>query len=96
MKEELRTTKYAAELNILDLGADVILKYIKKYKYRGEQREKVVPMYRPNHINHSVVLPAGSAYVSVRHAKKPTHTYSSDWEYLPLDATIAIYDLVKE
>lgn len=96
MIEQLRYTKYAAELSVLDLGKNVIFRHIKKYKYRGEQREKVVTMYKPNYVQHSVTLSTGNASVSMRYAKKPTDSYAYEWAYLNLDATIAVYDLVKE
>lgn len=45
--EEVITVKTAAELSALDMGFDITLRYIKKYKYKGEQREKLTEIKSP-------------------------------------------------
>lgn len=45
--EEVIAVKTAAELSALDMGFDITLRYIKKYKYKGEQREKLAEIKSP-------------------------------------------------
>lgn len=87
MGEKLLRTKYAAELAVVDLGADITLRWVKRYRYRGEQREKVIEMSRP------YSLGAVNIYTS-----QITLTYDTSSGYyastalLPLDAKIAVFE----
>ena len=45
--EEVIAVKTAAELSALDMGFGITLRYIKKYKYKGEQREKLTEIKSP-------------------------------------------------
>lgn len=83
----------AAAFNLTHVGNDVAITWRKQYKYRGEQREKLVVYYKPTEIRHQYTIFQGefamSLYAKVANPKYGYH----DW--YNIDPTI-IYTIYRK
>lgn len=75
-------TGYVGNLGSGDIGADIRIDVVHKYRYRGEDREKIKSFWHPTYIKHG-------AYGVEIYAKTREHNYWSDSITLkPLDECI--------
>lgn len=86
---KLLTTKYAAELNALDIGDHIMISWLKDYKYKGEMRQKVHEFERVERIIHR----KNAVYIAWYAEKK--HYWTTD-SPLPFDGKVAIYDMSQD
>ena len=85
MTEKVLRIKYAAELTSLDLDPTYTFRYIKKYKYAGADRERVMELKSPYKIVHTY---GKSVTTDIRiHHRKGGYAYS---ENLPINTEVAI------
>lgn len=86
----LVATKFAAELCALDLGKGREFTFIKRYKYQGEDREKLTTYFSPVALSVSI-----SGQISITAHGKPG-SYWADTYYMKLDDKIAIFEPGEE
>lgn len=85
--EEIITVKTAAELSALDMGFDITLRYIKKYKYKGEQREKLAEIKSPK----GFALKPRSNKLRVYRLSDRYSSYNAPYNYETYDITSYIF-----
>ena len=84
---KLITIKYAAELNILDLDPKYQYTFIKRYRYKSEDREKAMTIYKPFRITHTYELGAATGSVQIGYKER----YYTEFVTLPINTEIAIF-----
>lgn len=74
------TVKYAGQLSAVDLGHAI--RYVKKYRYGGEDREKVVVMPNVIRVWHSWDIKVNNAPVDVTVVWRKTKYTAMEYERL--------------
>ena len=85
--EEIITVKTAAELSALDMGFDITLRYIKKYKYKGEQREKLTEIKSPK----GLALRLHNNKLRVYHLSDKYSSYNAQYNYETYDINTYVF-----
>lgn len=88
-KKEPLVVKYAAELSALDTGENHRLVYIKDYKYKGEQRQKLTEFRKFTGIIFNNMRNDRTSIQILGIKDGQSHLM---WQEVPLDAKVAIYE----
>lgn len=85
-RELIRVTVIGA-LSVFELGSDIELDIVKRYRYAGEDREKLKTVKHPYNLNMSRSS-SGVPHVTLR-------SYSGGYEPVKADTEVAVFRVIK-